>query len=45
VDEALDKACDQDPLLGGIVKLLDAEVVPDAEREGWQAPPPAPDPN
>ncbi len=34
-DEALHKACGKDEALGGLVRMLDAEVVPDAEKEDW----------
>ncbi|MBU0743177.1 hypothetical protein KJ554_12620, partial [bacterium] len=33
--EALHEACDKDDTLGDLVRMLDAEVVPDAEREDW----------
>jgi len=33
--EALNEACSQDGALGDLVRMLDAEVVPDAEREDW----------
>lgn len=37
-DEALHEACGEDAVLGDLVRKLDAEVIPDAEREAWQRP-------
>ena len=37
-DEALRKACGKDAALGDLVRMLDAEAVPDGEREDWQRP-------
>jgi len=37
-NEALQKACGKDETLGDLVRMLDAEAVPDAEREDWQRP-------
>jgi len=37
-DEALRKACGKDSALGDLVRMLDAQAVPDGEREDWQRP-------